>query len=273
MICKRCRADKARSEFGSYQQRADYYCITCREAVSKARAATLEAQARGYASVGNTPEYKREQRRRAAEAAGRVYRTESQRLSDAAQRARSMMIEREATQARRVVFRQLLAQWSVLPESIEQARVHDCQKGHRVYWSSPDRHRQRVAAYKHAHPEARERWDARRAERQRQQGDGTLTQDAVRRLFRESTSCFYCGHDYSRSRRSLDHIEPLSAGGLHGVGNVIVCCLECNRAKRARAFAEWVEELEPKAQRKAERLYRGRFGCEPCQTHLRLVFS
>ena len=56
----------------------------------------------------------------------------------------------------------------------------------------------------------------------------------LRRIY--SSPCVNCG---SRVNQSLDHVIPISRGGLHGVGNFITLCLQCNIEKRNRFFSEW----------------------------------
>jgi 5-methylcytosine-specific restriction endonuclease McrA len=51
--------------------------------------------------------------------------------------------------------------------------------------------------------------------------------------------CSYCGkvtHDYE-----LEHIIPLSAGGLNTLSNVTVACAQCNRSKHAKNLLDWRE--------------------------------
>jgi 5-methylcytosine-specific restriction endonuclease McrA len=53
---------------------------------------------------------------------------------------------------------------------------------------------------------------------------------------RDGYLCFYCG-DYlighSVAQASLDHIYPVSLGGLNTASNLITCCLSCNSRKNS----------------------------------------
>ncbi|WP_419808376.1 HNH endonuclease [Sphingomonas sp.] len=60
------------------------------------------------------------------------------------------------------------------------------------------------------------------------------------RLFQRHTKCAHCGTRLTRragNRRyrptdaTLDHVVPLSLGGLHGLSNVVVACSACNFAR------------------------------------------
>ena len=43
--------------------------------------------------------------------------------------------------------------------------------------------------------------------------------------------CYWCG---KRRKPTLDHVIPLSKGGLHVAENVVVSCLSCNSKKQAK---------------------------------------
>ena len=69
--------------------------------------------------------------------------------------------------------------------------------------------------------------------------DGSLTPQAVNRLFAEASDCHYCGKTMHPREKTLDHVTPLSRGGSHTIGNVVVCCWPCNEAKGNRTPDEW----------------------------------
>ena len=48
--------------------------------------------------------------------------------------------------------------------------------------------------------------------------------------------CAYCG---ATEKLELDHIVPLSRGGIHSIGNVTVACRSCNASKNNRLLTEW----------------------------------
>jgi 5-methylcytosine-specific restriction endonuclease McrA len=47
--------------------------------------------------------------------------------------------------------------------------------------------------------------------------------------------CIYCG----AKAEHLDHIIPISRGGLHKVGNLAPSCAKCNLSKSAKFVTEW----------------------------------
>lgn len=43
--------------------------------------------------------------------------------------------------------------------------------------------------------------------------------------------CVYCGAQLEFDGATLDHVHPLSHGGAHVAGNVVLACPRCNRLK------------------------------------------
>lgn len=53
--------------------------------------------------------------------------------------------------------------------------------------------------------------------------------------------CYYCR---SKVRKyHIDHIVPISKGGLHRIDNLCASCVKCNLSKGAKLLAEWVKNL------------------------------
>jgi len=50
-------------------------------------------------------------------------------------------------------------------------------------------------------------------------------------LYKDTKVCFYCGLSLSFSDATVDHIMPLSKGGLNNRNNVCLCCYKCNSSK------------------------------------------
>ena len=51
---------------------------------------------------------------------------------------------------------------------------------------------------------------------------------------RDGTRCQYCGRRFPTSELSLDHVVPLSRGGVSSWENVVCACLRCNVKKGNR---------------------------------------
>lgn len=73
--------------------------------------------------------------------------------------------------------------------------------------------------------------------------DGTLTKKTVGEIFGATKNCPCCDKTMCRSDKHLDHIQPLSRGGIHSIKNVMVLCRQCNLAKHAKTFADWYDSL------------------------------
>ncbi len=51
---------------------------------------------------------------------------------------------------------------------------------------------------------------------------------------RDDNRCQYCGRRFPMSELSLDHVVPLSRGGLTNWTNIVCACTECNKRKGGR---------------------------------------
>lgn len=65
----------------------------------------------------------------------------------------------------------------------------------------------------------------------------------VHRYF--NSTCVYCGrqaHDESTNSNpvGIDHIDPLSRGGLNAIENLVCCCRACNSSKSNKDVREWL---------------------------------
>lgn len=111
-------------------------------------------------------------------------------------------------------------------------------------WAHKHHREARIAAvrrYQARYPEkfeaAKRNNDARRrAAGLRHHGRFGVTTADLRRI-RETfgTACVYCG----AVATTLDHVVPLSRGGLHSVENLVPACGPCNRSKHAKTPEEW----------------------------------
>jgi 5-methylcytosine-specific restriction endonuclease McrA len=60
-----------------------------------------------------------------------------------------------------------------------------------------------------------------------------VTAKNIKRLMQQN--CIYCGCPSSQ----VDHIIPLSRGGLHSIGNLAASCKPCNLSKSNKMIMEW----------------------------------
>jgi len=52
------------------------------------------------------------------------------------------------------------------------------------------------------------------------------------------SACIYCG---SKESLELDHVVPLSGGGVHAESNLVVACRSCNASKYNKILERWVQ--------------------------------
>jgi 5-methylcytosine-specific restriction endonuclease McrA len=69
--------------------------------------------------------------------------------------------------------------------------------------------------------------------------DGTLTGPAIRSLFASAKQCRYCERPMRSKDKTLDHVIPLSRGGMHSIHNAAIACHSCNTGKGGRTPEEW----------------------------------
>ena len=63
---------------------------------------------------------------------------------------------------------------------------------------------------------------------------------ALRQRFNEfSNCCAYCGQV---GDMQIEHVEPISEGGLHDIGNIVPACGPCNYSKRTREMESWYRQ-------------------------------
>jgi 5-methylcytosine-specific restriction enzyme A len=56
--------------------------------------------------------------------------------------------------------------------------------------------------------------------------------------------CYYCKNPVKPKELTMDHIVPLSRGGLSTKGNVVPSCKECNNKKKQLLPMEWDQYLK-----------------------------
>jgi len=86
-------------------------------------------------------------------------------------------------------------------------------------------------------------WNKRRA-RKISADDGTITPLVWKDKLRQSNyTCTYCGEKLVSPH--MDHVIPLSKGGLHTISNVVPACQSCNSSKHTKTPDEWKKIHHP----------------------------
>lgn len=80
------------------------------------------------------------------------------------------------------------------------------------------------------------------------------------------TTCFWCREPFaSEEDATLEHINPLAAGGVHDLRNCTLACVACNSRNQPRVLIEAQEERRAAkaVQREANRAANGSPPCPP----------
>jgi 5-methylcytosine-specific restriction protein A len=56
--------------------------------------------------------------------------------------------------------------------------------------------------------------------------------------------CAYCGRNFPAGELTMDHVIPLSRGGVSERFNIVPACKNCNNKKKYLLPAEWDEYIE-----------------------------
>jgi 5-methylcytosine-specific restriction endonuclease McrA len=114
-------------------------------------------------------------------------------------------------------------------------RVH-LQRYERLRYAKRVAHRDYVRRWKQEHPEAKQRENAKRKERQGGVS-GNFTQAIRQTLWvRQLGECGLCGA--GMVRMEIDHIEPLVLGGAHMEENIHLVHPSCNLKKGQKRLKE-----------------------------------
>jgi predicted nucleic acid-binding Zn ribbon protein len=76
-----------------------------------------------------------------------------------------------------------------------------------------------------------------RAARLRATSCTVTVRDIERMAHRQRGLCAYCGD--LMETPEIEHVLPIVRGGRHSIGNIVLSCRPCNRAKSHRTVMEW----------------------------------
>lgn len=129
----------------------------------------------------------------------------------------------------RLVMREQLRYWKANPG---EKRRHDTEWARVSWWLqyqiSPD-----LRLYH------REKSKRRKAQ-DRGQTPLQVPVKALRQRFNEfGHRCAYCGQE---GDMQIEHVEPISEGGLHDIGNIVPACWPCNASKRTSEMESWYRQ-------------------------------
>lgn len=116
-------------------------------------------------------------------------------------------------------------------------------EGRQAYKNSRARVIKAVRSYQARHPErvaVVKRAGRRHRHGAKFAGPGVTAQEFRDLIKMYDGRCAYCGGPYE----TMDHVTPISRGGLHIVDNLVPACRKCNFTKRNKSYIEWMQELE-----------------------------
>lgn len=109
------------------------------------------------------------------------------------------------------------------------------------------RHKEQVALRK-----KQEHQDLKAVAARAQKRDRSLAASLRRQMARDHV-CPYCGHDMNQDAQ-LDHIFPVSYGGLSVESNLVFVCIGCNQKKSGLTLHEYIERFRLHAEEVKQRL-------------------
>jgi len=107
------------------------------------------------------------------------------------------------------------------------------------YRNNRARHYATCRAWVAAHPEAVRAFWQRRSALERNAPGSVSAGDLCRLYDQQKGCCHYCGV-YMKNRFEVDHYIPLSRGGTHEPGNIVLACMPCNRSKGNKLPADFI---------------------------------
>ncbi len=60
---------------------------------------------------------------------------------------------------------------------------------------------------------------------------------------KKKVKCFWCRGRFKPRECHVDHINPVSKGGEHSIGNLVIACAGCNLSKHASLINEWNKRI------------------------------
>jgi 5-methylcytosine-specific restriction endonuclease McrA len=111
-------------------------------------------------------------------------------------------------------------------------KVRQTQRNYRA--RHPELYREATKKYYLANPEVKRALERKRKARKHNNPIFAISTKELKRLY--AGPCSYCGIS---GTMTLDHVVPISKGGVHGVSNLVPACNPCNSSKGQKILIEW----------------------------------
>lgn len=215
--CSSCKVEKPTTEFWKSSNNPDgfrYRCIPC------------EMQYR-HDRRDRDRETSRNSQRRRREAEKQSLLEERQKWAEANP---EKVIEAERIRLEQAIERKRQQQQRWRKENPDKAR--QIQRNYRE--SHPEIYREATKKYYQANPEVKRAAEAKRKAQKHNNSRFRISTKELKELY--AGPCSYCG---AVGEMTLDHVVPISRGGVHGVSNLVPACGPCNFSKGQKLLIEW----------------------------------
>jgi len=134
--------------------------------------------------------------------------------------------------------------WEIKHAEKEKARKHAFYLENKQLWAertkiwalnNPEKENAKKRRWRANNPEKALQERHKYRKRLKENGIYEISQKDLKRLINADV-CYYCE---KRCKLTLEHIIPVSRGGRHSIGNLVMVCPYCNSSKQARLLTEW----------------------------------
>ena len=98
------------------------------------------------------------------------------------------------------------------------------------------------AVFQKKYPEKKKSYSENRRARKKIGGGIVTSEDIKNQYLIQGGLCYWCEKPVNDNYH-LDHLIPLSKGGLHSIGNVVISCPKCNVVKNNKTPDEFYSFL------------------------------
>lgn len=111
-------------------------------------------------------------------------------------------------------------------------------KRHIVYWADPEKYRKSSSNWAKKNPKNRCVRQARYTARKKN-AEGSFTVENIKDLYAaQGARCYYCSIEIEDGYH-IEHMIPLSRGGMNDVSNICLACAPCNLSKNTKTAEEF----------------------------------
>lgn len=113
-------------------------------------------------------------------------------------------------------------------------KIENNRRNKAYYYKNKEDALARVKKYRQEKPASSRNYGMKRRALMRNSGMFLVSTKEIEKLYTQP--CIYCG---SKENITIDHVIPLTRGGMHSIGNLAPACSHCNSSKNNRTVTEW----------------------------------